>query len=388
MITQTIAIFVDAYRELNAKKMFWVVLILSVVVVAIFAAVGVKNGELTLLIWQTPIPILMDRAELYRFMFTQFGIGFWLTFIATILALISTASIFPDFISGGSIDLYLSKPMGRLRLFATKYAAGLLFAALQVFVFSLACFLVIGIRGGEWEPRVFLAVPVVVIFFSYLFCIATLVGVMTRSTVAAILLTMLAWFLMFVIGTAEIGLLTFKTGAERRAKQVAPQQKMIDGQLAYIEKLPPEQQAEQAEHLAFLRNRREELKAEAGGNGLRNIRIAHSIVYGVKTVLPKTSDTTDLLSRWLLSERTLQGGLEDGQADDGTAESVVTTTRPGSTQPSTRRMRNEGPISPADTMATVKAVNSRPVSWVIGTSLGFEAVVLALAAWIFCRRDY
>jgi hypothetical protein len=25
---------------------------------------------------------------------------------------------------------------------------------------------------------------------------------------------------------------------------------------------------------------------------------------------------------------------------------------------------------------------------VLGTSITFEAVVLALAAWIFCRRDY
>ena len=152
---------------------------------------------------------------------------------------------------------------------------------------------------------------------------------------------------------------------------------------AYFEKQPPERQAEQAEQITFLRNRRDELKAEAGGTALRNIRIAHNIVYGVKTALPKTSDTTDLLSRWLLSERTLQGDPEDAVDDDGTEEFVVTT------RPTTRpRMRDDGPIRQADAVALAKTINTRPISWVIGTSLGFEAVVLALAAWIFCRRDY
>ena len=31
---------------------------------------------------------------------------------------------------------------------------------------------------------------------------------------------------------------------------------------------------------------------------------------------------------------------------------------------------------------------SRSLGWVVGTSLGFEAAVLALSAWIFCRRDF
>ena len=394
MITQTLAVFHDAYRELNAKKMFWIVLILSALVVVIFAAIGIDRGQLSFFGWRTPIPIVMEPAELYRLMFTMFGIGFWLTFVATILAIISTASIFPDFISGGSIDLYLSKPVSRLRLFATKYAAGLLFAALQVFVFALACFLVIGIRGGAWEPRLFLAVPLVVIFFSYLFCVSTLVGVWTRSTVAAILLTCLAWFLMWGVGTAEVALLTIRTAAEREAKQVAPQIEINKRQIAFIEKLSPEQQAVQAEQLTYLRAQRDELRERADSTAVRNIGIAHDILYGVKTVLPKTGDTTDLMGRWLLSEKTLSGDMGEEIHGDGPepADEIVLTapsTRPngGPPQPP-RRRRDDGPFRQEDAQAVAKELNTRPVSWVIGTSLGFEAVVLMLAAWIFCRRDY
>jgi hypothetical protein len=33
-------------------------------------------------------------------------------------------------------------------------------------------------------------------------------------------------------------------------------------------------------------------------------------------------------------------------------------------------------------------MNHRTVAWIIGTSVAFEVVVLTLAVWIFCRRDY
>ena len=36
----------------------------------------------------------------------------------------------------------------------------------------------------------------------------------------------------------------------------------------------------------------------------------------------------------------------------------------------------------------IDVLRGRSIAWVVGTSLGFEAVVLAFAAMIFCRRDY
>src|SRR5439155_6423690 len=121
----------------------------------------------------------------YKFIFTAFAIPYWFGLFASVLALISVGGIFPDLITGGSIDLYLSKPISRLRLFLTKYVFGLLFVALQVFVFSAASFLVILLRGHAFEPRIFLAVPLVTLYFSYLFCVCAALGIATRSTMAA-----------------------------------------------------------------------------------------------------------------------------------------------------------------------------------------------------------
>ena len=35
-----------------------------------------------------------------------------------------------------------------------------------------------------------------------------------------------------------------------------------------------------------------------------------------------------------------------------------------------------------------KALERHGIGFIIGSSLGFEAVMLAFAAWTFCRRDY
>ncbi|XOV75481.1 MAG: hypothetical protein ACFHWZ_19225 [Phycisphaerales bacterium] len=40
---KTWALFVDAYRELNSKKLFWITMILSGLVVAIFGAIGLRR---------------------------------------------------------------------------------------------------------------------------------------------------------------------------------------------------------------------------------------------------------------------------------------------------------------------------------------------------------
>jgi len=131
MIRQTLAIFLDAYRDLNARKLFWVTLILTAVFVGAFALLGVNDKGLKVIAWQIEMPRQMALYA-YKSTFRPLIISVWLTWAATILALISTAGIFPDLITGGSIELYLSKPLGRARLFAPKYPAGLALGTLQV----------------------------------------------------------------------------------------------------------------------------------------------------------------------------------------------------------------------------------------------------------------
>jgi hypothetical protein len=55
-MTQTLALLVDAYRELNARRMFWISLIISALIMVAFGLLGLTDGGLTLLGMELPVP--------------------------------------------------------------------------------------------------------------------------------------------------------------------------------------------------------------------------------------------------------------------------------------------------------------------------------------------
>ncbi len=348
------AIMLDQYRELNSKKLFWLTLVISGVLVAAFACIGINERGLKLLIWEVESDFtntkFIHAATFYKGIFVSLGISIWLTWGATILALVSTAGIFPDLMTGGSIDLLLSKPISRARLFLLKFLAGLLFVGLQVSLFTVLSFLVIGIRGGAWEPGLFLAIPIVLCFFSYIYSICVFIGVVTRSTIAALLLTMLAWLMIFVLHAGESTTLLGRIGADY---EVAAIEKAIDG----VKSRNPD---------ADLTNLNAELQDWQHRQGIWS-RI-ETLVFTAKTVLPKTSETTQLLGRVLVESADLPE-TADAQPDLGPFIG--------------RRARSMDVIK-----AHQVALNSRSVTWIVGTSLCFTLVLVSLSGWIFCRRDY
>jgi ABC-type transport system involved in multi-copper enzyme maturation permease subunit len=394
-MTKTFALFLDSYRELNAKRLFWIVLLLSALVVGAFSLIGVRNGAITVLWFDTPFsgPALqmLKPAMLYKLMFSYFGIGFWLTWLANILALISTAGIFPDFMAGGSIDLYLSKPISRFYLFLTKYIGGLLFVTLQVTIFAVCSFFLIGFRGHQWEPAIFLSIPLVVLVFSYLFSFCVLLGVLTRSTIAALLLTLLFWFAIWGVQTAESWLLIGTISNEVHAQSLDRQIESAKAELAGFPTTGPAVSTQPAPRHSVLgffapphqdtkeevENRLSDLQTRRAAIGT-GMKTSHGFALAALTPLPKTGATVQLLDRELIKRADLPHTDSDdenaappdiGDDDEG----------PGRRNPSNRREFRK---------RMEEEEHSRSATWIIGTSIGFEVVVLGLAGWLFCRRDY
>jgi len=384
VIRQTWAIFYDAYRELNAKRLFWFVLAVSGLVVAAFAAIGINEKGITVLWWQLELfgvtSDVLPPEKLYKAMFVQFGIGFWLSWLAMILALVSTAGMIPEFVASGSIELVLSKPVGRLRLLLTKFAAGLLFVALQVSVFSVACFLVIGIRGGAWEPGLLVAVPLVVLVFSYLYSVCVVIGLLTRSTIATLLLTLLFWFLVFAVNAADglvlqgreanamwLERLPGQIEAREQAARAKIERQRAEGDEARAEPTDEELLAVEP-RLADLRERLQRAERNRG-----RWEAGALAVWAVKTALPKTGETVEILNRTLKDRADLE---ERDRAAAGPPAELGQMAGPFGVDQRALAARVE------------KALHARSVWWVIGTSLAFEAVMLGIGAWIFCRRDF
>lgn len=390
------ALLVDTYRQLNSQKLFWITLILSGLIVAGFAAIGINEKGVTLLWFEigsfggAVTSDLIPPATLYKQMFVSFGVSFWLAWLATILALVSTAGMIPTFIAGGAIELTLSKPVSRVKLFLYKFLMGLLFTALQVGVFSLACFLLIGIRGGDWQPKVFLAIPLVVLFYSYLFSICALLGLVTRSTMAALLLTLLCWLGLFSLNVADGMMLQFKhlsaMQSESLPKRIEAQEKEATrafNTFWYQEQGLTKEQAEAEgktpppptrERLREINGRLAVLEDDLteAQEDIKKWTMWSRVVFGVKTAFPKTSETTELLSRTLRKDLSPMGDNTEADAEETPIEIGNLSAR--ERRELQRRITEE--------------IDSRSLWWVLGTSILSEAILLAICCIIFARRDF
>jgi hypothetical protein len=254
---------------------------------------------------------------------------------------------------------------------------------LQVVVFTVMAFFVLGIRGGEWLPGLFWSIPIVLCFFSYLFSICVFFGVVWRSTLAAFFLTLVFWLICYALGTTELVLLNFKTDAQLSLTRLNLQIDTYDKRIAMMQ--PPTsattQPTTQPEPrlLTDFKETRQKLISERieTASNLRGLERWHGIFYGIKTFFPKTTDTIELLNRILLSREELsQLSPEDNRA------------RRNRKKDNNKDNEDENIPRQRTDVEFQNRVRDRSVGWIVGTSLLFEAVVLGLAAWIFHRRDF
>jgi len=388
VLRQTWAMMVDAYRELAAGRLFWITLALSGLVVGVFAMIGLNERGISVLWYTIPIDVfntsVISKEQFYKLTFLNLGIGIWLTWVATVLALVSTAGIFPTLLTSGQIESMLSKPISRWRLFLTKFGTGLLFVALQVTVFCAASVLVIGFRGGSWIPEILISIPIVLAFFSFLFSIMTLFGMVTRSTIASLLLTILAWFVLFLVNVSDRILVQQHEGMKIQTAKLEERLSLAEenARVMYIaaqrregNELPEDYRATDDEKytvnvfLPTLRDRLEDRREM-----VRNLAPWRQGLFIAKTVLPKTSETIGLLNRYAMSKEDFDAILNIG--DDKQRTTVDDET-------------GEVSVAPSElSRATEEAMQNRSIGWVLGTSFAFEALMLVIAGTMFARRDF
>ena len=195
-------------------------------------------------------------------------------------------------------------------------------------MFSLACFVLIGVRGESWEPRLFLAIPIVTAIFSFLFCVSTLLGILTRSTIASLLVTLLIWFMIFIVNAADnLTMYQATMNAVQRERLPAriaqwektaanvyedrvksEREKAVEDAKARSEPTDALAKPEDAipaptrEQLDAANKRLPDARARLAAleENAPNWAIARRIVRGVKFSLPKTQESAALLKRALL----------------------------------------------------------------------------------------
>lgn len=317
-------ILLDSMRLLKARALFWVSLGLSLFAGLIFLSTGFSEKGISLMFGLGEMPWEHFRRgsgneELfYMAMFSKVMIGFWLSWGAIALALISCAPVFPDFMAEGSIGLAVSKPLSRLRLFVYKYLGSMLFVVLQTLLFCVLAFIAIRWRLGIWKFDVFWAVPLLVLVFSYLYSVVVWVGVHTRSVLASILAGFVLWFIAWGAQWAEGLIYQYERG-------------WLGAGVEAGQKIDPRW---------------------------------HQMAVMANAPLPKTSETVRLMDRWMTVGR--EKGISESRWLGGFLDSDLSEQQSKEDQFKQR-------MSPV---------------FIIGSSLGFELVLLALAARTFCRKDF
>jgi ABC-type transport system involved in multi-copper enzyme maturation permease subunit len=375
------ALLIDAYRQLSAAKLFWVTFGISILVVVSYGSVGFNEQGISVLfgLWEIESEQLNAGSPwargLYIGIFSSFLVNIWLAWIATVLALISTCSIFPEFVHSGSIELTISKPISRLKLFFSKYLVSLLFVVLQVAIFCVGVFICIGLRVGEWNPMVFAAIPIVATFFSYLYAVCVLVGIVTRSGITALLITGVFWMVLWTVQTSEAVLNRIVIQQQVDIERFNEGVKKAEAELVTIKETSTED----------FRIPKVEKRIETYRNDiteseefLEKITQWHTPTSWVLAICPKNAQTIGLLQRWLNDPDgfditgIIAGDMRSVEGSE--VEEIDGTTRGARERETKRRMQ--------------EAYESNSLFYVVGTSLLFEGFVLGLASLYFCRKDF
>ena len=117
------------------------------------------------------------------------GFSAFLFLIGTFLAVFATAHLVPRLMEKGTIDLYLSRPIPRVKLLLSRYVAGLALAAANLVYLIGSIWLIVIWKTGVVHPRFLLGGLVILFTISVLLAFAFLVGVVTSSTAVSIMTT-------------------------------------------------------------------------------------------------------------------------------------------------------------------------------------------------------
>ncbi len=131
------------------------------------------------------------------------GFSGFLYFLGTFLALFATAHLVPRLQEKGTIDLYLSRPVGRVPLLLSRYAGGLLLAAVNLVYLIGAMWAIVVWKTHVLHPRFLLSGAVILFTIAALLAFAFLVGVVTSSTGVSLMATYALFFFGAALATHD-----------------------------------------------------------------------------------------------------------------------------------------------------------------------------------------
>lgn len=110
------------------------------------------------------------------------------------LSIFSAASFIPNMVEKGSIDLLLSKPISRAQIILGKFLGGTIIVFINITYLILSIWILIGLKFYVWEPSFLLSILTITFTFATLYSLIILIGILTQSSVVAMMISYLIFF--------------------------------------------------------------------------------------------------------------------------------------------------------------------------------------------------
>src|SRR6266576_3608166 len=184
----------DVMREAAARWTLIAYFVLSTIFIIIFASainLDIVNGTLAgAKLFGRDVQMSGNEISVEKLVLGfESGFSGVLYVLCTFLAIFATAHLVPRMQEKGTIDLYLSRPVSRVKLILSRYIAGLIVAW----------------KTHVLHPRFFLAGGVILFLIATLLAFAFLIGVVTSSTAVSIMATYGVFFFgVMLAGHARI----------------------------------------------------------------------------------------------------------------------------------------------------------------------------------------
>jgi ABC-type transport system involved in multi-copper enzyme maturation permease subunit len=371
---QLTAVLLDSLRLLRSRSLFWLCLGLSMLAAfTLFGTYSFNEQGVRFFWFETwDNPMLVEGSKGSRdFVGTildGFYVKFWLGWGAMILAIVSTASILPDFLASGAVELSLCRPIDRLRLFFYKILGALLFVLLQCALGITLAWLLIGLKFDMWIHGVLWAIPLITLQFFFIYSFSALLAVITRSTLACVIGTLLCWFVVFIL----------QFGSTQIESMVLSGQSFIRQNNEDIADIRANAAKDNRELSARDKTRIANREADNAQQQKTVDRVApwSKTFRAVEIIIPKTSDISTIIANAANApissdfSTALQGGREGGPFV------------PRGVDPEDWK---QAQTASGDVERALRDLNT----WKsIGSSTASTLVIIGLAAWLFRRRDF
>jgi ABC-2 type transport system permease protein len=208
--TATLALIRDTFREALARKIFWGLFGLSIVMILFFLFILkidiVEGGIATASLFGTAPNRRMIGVDVDRIVRGVYGgIATFLYTWGMFLAVFASAGLVPSVLEPGRIELLVSKPVSRVHILLGRYAGNVLVVSCNIIFLVLGIWTILGVKTGIWSPMFLISIATTIFIFAVLLAVVVLMGVLFDSAALATMVTVALMILSPIL--AQTGLM-------------------------------------------------------------------------------------------------------------------------------------------------------------------------------------